>query len=76
MQVEANELLNELAHFTGDLERYRAGLSRSVIYTPGVRHVAERAGAYWLIDAIVSHVNSRKFYRAVVKDARIGSMHF
>ncbi|MEZ6069474.1 MAG: hypothetical protein R3C10_04190 [Pirellulales bacterium] len=59
----AAELLAELAHFTGDCERYQHGLNRSLIYTPGVQHLAEKAGAYWLIDAIASHVGSTAFRR-------------
>ena len=47
-------LLRELAHFTGDLARYRHWTGR-LIYTPGVQHLAERAGAYWLIDLVASH---------------------
>jgi hypothetical protein len=52
----AEDLLRELAHFTGDLERYRHWTGRP-IYTPGVRHLAERAGAYWLIDLISSWID-------------------
>ena len=46
-------LLRELAQFTGDLDRYRHWTGR-LIYTPGIQHLAERAGAYWLIDLIAS----------------------
>jgi hypothetical protein len=46
-------LLHELAHFTGDLDRYRHW-TRRLIYTPGIQHLAEKAGAYWLIDLIAS----------------------
>lgn len=42
----------ELSRFTGSEQWYRHGLCRRVIYTDGVRFVAERAGAYWLIDEI------------------------
>ncbi len=66
----------ELRQFTGDLERYRHGLNPRVIYTPGVRHVAERAGAYWLIDLIASHIASREMAAAVAKDERLGSLQF
>ncbi|WP_233215823.1 DUF6876 family protein [Rhodopirellula bahusiensis] len=66
----------ELNQFTGDLVRYRHQLNRSVIYTPGVRHMAEKGAAYWLIDAIVSHFNSPAFNRAAARDYRIETMHF
>jgi len=45
---------DELRQFTGDIVRYRT-INRFVVYTPGVKHLAERAGAYWLIDAIASY---------------------
>lgn len=51
--VEQQKLLGELAHFTGDLDRYRHW-TRKLIYTPGIHHLAERAGAFWLIDLIAS----------------------
>jgi hypothetical protein len=50
----AAELRNGIAHFTGTDQWYRHSPSR-MLYTDGVRYVAERAGAYWLIDAIASH---------------------
>ncbi len=42
----------ELRHFTGSENWYRHGLNRTMLYTDGVQHLAERAGAYWLIDEI------------------------
>ncbi|QEL13888.1 DUF6876 family protein [Limnoglobus roseus] len=44
---------SELDHFTGGDEMYRHQLGGC--YTEGVRHVARRAGAYWLLDAVFSH---------------------
>lgn len=72
----AAELLAELAHFTGDCERYRHSLNRSLIYTPGVRHLAEKAGAYWLIDAIASHVGAAAFRQEAQRDPRVQELHF
>lgn len=66
----------ELRQFTGDLVRYRHSINRNVIYTPGVKHVAEAGNAYWLIDAIASHIGSPAFKKAAERDYRIGSMHF
>ena len=65
-----------LRQFTGGLDRYRHGLNRSVLYTEGVRYVADTAGAYWLIDAIASHIGSAEFKRAARADNRISLMHF
>lgn len=59
--VDAPTLRNELQYFTGDSERWRHPLCRKLIYTPGVRHLAERAGAYWLLDAIASWLPSQQF---------------
>jgi len=41
-----------LAQFTGSERFYRHPLVRGLIYTEGVKYVADRAGAYWLIDEI------------------------
>ena len=43
---------SELAQFTGTENWYRHTLMRDVHYTDGMLFVAERAGAYWLIDEI------------------------
>lgn len=42
----------DLANFTGTEFWYRHNLARNILYTDGVKHVAETAGAYWLIDQI------------------------
>ena len=42
----------DLAQFIGTEKYYRHGLMRKVLYTDGVQFVAEKAGAYWLIDEI------------------------
>ena len=49
-----------LNQFTGDLERYRHGIQRRVIYTPGIRYLAEQGGAWWLIDTIAIYQGSRE----------------
>ncbi len=43
---------SELAQFTGTEYWYRHAFKRSITYTDGVKYVAEKAGAYWLIDEI------------------------
>ncbi len=52
MTTENSFTHNELAQFTGTTNWYRHPLVKSVLYTDGVHFIAERAGAYWLIDAI------------------------
>lgn len=66
----------ELAQFTGDLQRFRHPLNPKVIYSPGVRYVAEKGHAYWLIDAIASYFGSPVMMAAMQQDHRIQSMHF
>lgn len=45
----------DLDQFTGSEHRYRHPLAPHITYTDGAAHVAEAGGAYWLLDAIVSH---------------------
>lgn len=52
MTTEKMFTAGELAQFTGSANWYRHPLVRSVLYTDGVKFIAERAGAYWLIDEI------------------------
>lgn len=66
----------DLAHFTGDLTRYRHSLNRNVLYTPGIQFLAERGGAYWLLDHIALTLATSEFKAAVMSDPRIGSLHF
>jgi hypothetical protein len=42
----------DLRHFTGTEKWYRHPFVRTVLYTDGVQYVAEKGGAYWLIDDI------------------------
>jgi hypothetical protein len=43
----------DLAQFTGTEFWYRHNLAKDILYTDGVKYVAETAGAYWLVDEIV-----------------------
>jgi hypothetical protein len=42
----------DLAQFTGSETWYRHGLVRDVLFTDGVKYVADAGGAYWLLDEI------------------------
>lgn len=42
----------DLAEFTGTEKWYRHPIVKNTLYTDGIKYVAERAGAYWLIDEI------------------------
>ena len=43
----------DLIQFTGSEHWYRHAMVRDVLYTDGVKYVAETGRAYWLIDEIV-----------------------
>ena len=49
---------DQLRQFTGSEHWYRHWLG--ILYTDGVKFLAERAGAYWLIDAVVSYQKELK----------------
>jgi hypothetical protein len=66
----------ELAHFTGDLERYRHSFNRRMLYTPGVQYLAERAGAYWLIDEIAILLGTGRMRGKIERDPRLGELQF
>ncbi|HRE43168.1 MAG TPA: hypothetical protein PKY87_04275 [Terricaulis sp.] len=68
---------HDLLNFTGSEHWYRHPLWPSITYTDGARYVAEAGGAYWLLDAIVSHqhdpkVRSQDFqvWKLIVADDR------
>jgi hypothetical protein len=58
----AAELESELAHFTGT-ESYTnlryPWLRKRFLLTDGAKHLAEKAKAYWLMDAIASHQTNK-----------------
>lgn len=54
--MNAENLKNSLAQFYGSENLYRFNpLSKSVL-SDGCKYLAEKAGAYWLFDAIDSHL--------------------
>jgi hypothetical protein len=61
---------SELSQFTGTEHYYRN--QWGLVYTDGVKHVAERAGAYWLLDLISSY----QPMLARRKDARLQELQF
>ncbi|ALB42204.1 MULTISPECIES: DUF6876 family protein [Nostocales] len=56
--ISATKLIQDLANFTGS-EQYYLHWSKVLKYTTGVKYLAEKAQAYWLIDAIASHQTKR-----------------
>jgi len=75
--METSKVLthSDLAQFTGDVERFRT-LHPQVIYTPGVKFMADKGEAHWLIDAIASHYLNPKMKKAMTKDSRLRDMQF
>jgi hypothetical protein len=55
MTAEQNLTREDLNQFTGTEQLFRHALSRNHFYTEGAQFVAERAGAYWLLDKIALH---------------------
>lgn len=49
---------HQLNQFTGTENWYRHWLG--ILYTDGVKFLAEKAGAYWLIDAVASYQRKLK----------------
>ena len=48
-----------LKQFTGSQTFYRHPLFRKYVYTEGVKYLAEEAGAYWLIEYVLSNQISK-----------------
>jgi len=55
--------LSDLENHRGSGTFYRHGLMRNVVYTEGVRALAEGAGAYWLIDKVATNQMEPKIAR-------------
>ena len=50
--MESINTLPDLSQFTGSESFFRLTFNRKVVYTEGIRYLAEQVGAYWLIDEI------------------------
>lgn len=57
VKEESKNLNDELAQFTGTEHYYRHWMGKN--YTDGVKGMAEKYKAYWLIDVVFSHQNSK-----------------
>jgi hypothetical protein len=57
-EQQAEDLNGELARFTGTETWWRHWTGR-ITYTDGVKYLAEKAGAFWLIDLVASHQTAR-----------------
>jgi len=52
--TDINKLLNELKQFTGADYFFRNPLFPKLVYTEGVKYLAEQTNCYWLIDYVFS----------------------
>jgi hypothetical protein len=62
LPVQDEDLAADLGHFIGSTEIYRHGFFK-MLYTEGVQYLAEKAGCYWLLDAIASYQTKTKVSR-------------
>jgi hypothetical protein len=62
-------LEHELRQFTGSEHHYRHRLG--FVYTDGVKYLAEKAGAYWLLDVIGSYQERRELRAARLVDFQL-----
>ena len=78
MSNQPNEHLThaDLRQFTGTTAWYRHRMTAKVVFTDGVKYLAEKGGAYWLIDAIVSHLLTPAMRRAIANDGRLSTLQF
>jgi len=57
-EVHEGELLKELGGFTGTEYYHRHWLG--LVYTDGIKYLADKAGAHWLIDLVASYQGKLK----------------
>lgn len=69
------EILAELPNFYGTENYHKwSVLFRNLVLTDGAKYIADECGAYWLFDAIASHLSRYKHEAFVVaKFAKYGS---
>lgn len=55
-ELTANEILENLQHFTGSTlyHRYQIGRGLEIKFTEGIYYLVEKANCYWLLDVIMS----------------------
>ena len=58
--INPNELIHELKQFTGTERFYKNPIYPLFVYTDGIKYLADRVGAYWLIDYIFSNQHDTK----------------
>jgi len=54
-QLSREELLEQLPYFTGTENYWKHPLYNKSVYTDGVKFIAEKAEAYWLLEHILAN---------------------
>ncbi len=62
--------LENLNQFSGGGDMYRHTFGR-LVFTEGVKYMADEAGAYWLIDAIASYQGSKALNTDMLRDFQL-----
>lgn len=66
---------SELNQFTGTENHYRHPLT-GLTYTDGVQYVADKGGAYWLLDKILGNMKlNRVFRRRELQEFTVWTLH-
>lgn len=54
-----NNLAVQLKQYTGTEQYFRHGLNRRLVWTDGVQHFADKAGAFWFLDVVAIGTHGR-----------------
>jgi len=52
--ISKSDLESGLDNFTGSETWYQHGIARYITYSDGIKYLADKAGAHWLIDKIAT----------------------
>jgi len=76
-KMGTDELYAKLRQFSGGDEWTMHKLTRNVLFSEGLKYLAENAGAYWLIDAIAYQLAANpKIKKERQKNKRFARLHF
>ena len=70
-QRKAAEVESAVAHWHGGDSLYQHWMPQRFRYTEGVKLLADKAGAYWLVDAIMSHQVNRALRSVRMKEFQL-----
>jgi hypothetical protein len=72
--MDANAFYVELRQFTGVCDRFHPHWTNGFVYTEGVKHLAERARCYWLINTIAL-LQARALRDAWLREFQLWELH-